>query len=120
MKYFYYNANPKGLFTEDCTCRSISVAEGITWEECHKKLSDLSRQYGVILNDVDFIEDYLDKNLPMFDYRKMLQDVNSQYLYLGVNSIAVQCDGEGEAWNLVCCACVEIQKDNSFYDWHNH
>lgn len=71
MKYFYYNANPKGLFTEDCTCRAISVAEGISWNECHKKLSDLSREYGVILNDAKFIEDYLNKRYPKICYNNM-------------------------------------------------
>lgn len=71
MRYYFYNANPKGLFTEDCTCRSIAVAEGITWEECHEKLSDLSRKYGVILNDSRFIEDYLDKRYPRICYKDM-------------------------------------------------
>lgn len=28
--YKYYNANPKGLLTDDCVLRSISVAEGIS------------------------------------------------------------------------------------------
>lgn len=69
MKYFYYNANPKGLFTEDCTCRSISVAEGITWEQCHEKLSNLSRREGVILNDASFIENYLDERYPKLCYK---------------------------------------------------
>ena len=71
MRYFYYNPNPKGLLTDDCVCRSISVAEGITWEECHKKLSILSRQEGMILNDVDFVEDYLDKRYNRICYYDM-------------------------------------------------
>ena len=28
MKYKFYNANPKGLFIDDCVLRSISVDEG--------------------------------------------------------------------------------------------
>ena len=64
MKYYFYNANPKGLLTDDCVCRSISVAEGISWDKCHEKLSELSRKEGMILNDVDFVEDYLDLRYP--------------------------------------------------------
>lgn len=59
--YRFYNANPKGLFTDDCVIRSISVAEGITWDECQRKLSYLSNKEAKILNDVSFVEDYLDK-----------------------------------------------------------
>ncbi len=71
MRYFFYNANPRGLFTEDCVCRSVSVAEGITWDECHEKLSILSRQEGVILNDVLFVEDYLDRRYPRICFDNM-------------------------------------------------
>ena len=71
MRYFFYNPNPKGLLTDDCVCRSISVAEGITWEQCHEKLSDLSRREGVILNDVSFVENYLDKRYPRMCYENM-------------------------------------------------
>lgn len=82
MRYFYYNANPKGIFTEDCTCRSISVAEGITWEQCHKKLSDLSRQEGVILNDAKFIEDYLDDRYSReCHYAKTIGEFAEEYPY---------------------------------------
>jgi hypothetical protein len=71
MRYVFYNANPKGLFTDDCVCRAISVAEGISWEKCHQKLSDLSRQEGKILNDVGFVENYLDKRYPRMCYDNM-------------------------------------------------
>ena len=67
-KYYFYNANPKGLFTDDCVCRAISVAEGTSWEQCHKKLSDLSRQQGMILNDVDFIEDHTALSDSLIEY----------------------------------------------------
>lgn len=71
MRYFFYNANPKGLFTDDCVCRSISVAEGITWEQCHEKLSDLSREEGKLLNDADFVEHYLDERYPRLCFYDM-------------------------------------------------
>ena len=71
MKYYFYNPNPKGLLIDDCVCRSISVAEGISWDECHEKLSFLSRQQGMILNDVDFVENYLDNRYSKICYINM-------------------------------------------------
>ena len=62
--YIFYNANPKGLFIDDCVLRSISVAEGISWSECQKKLSYLSNKEGRLLNEVVFVEKYLDERYP--------------------------------------------------------
>ena len=69
--YRYYNANPKGLLTDDCVLRSISVAEGISWNDCQKKLSYLSGKQGLLLNDLTFVEDYLDNLYPRKCYRDM-------------------------------------------------
>lgn len=62
--YRYYNANPKNILTDDCVIRGISVAEGISWDECQNKLSYLSGLEGKILNDVTFVEKYLDERYP--------------------------------------------------------
>lgn len=69
--YKFYNANPKGLFTDDCVLRSISVAEGITWQECQEKLSRLSNKEAKILNDVSFVEDYLDSKYARKCYKNI-------------------------------------------------
>lgn len=59
--YKYYNANSKGNFVNDCVVRAISVAEGKTWDDTYEKLSDLAQEEGILLDDVNFVEDYLDK-----------------------------------------------------------
>lgn len=69
--YKFYNANPLNVFTDDCTLRAISVAEGISWTECHEKLSYLSSKEGKILNDVVFIENYLNKRYPRECYKNV-------------------------------------------------
>ena len=69
--YKFYNANPKGLFTDDCVLRSISVAEGITWQECQEKISRLSNKEAMILNDVSFVEDYLDSKYKRKCYKNI-------------------------------------------------
>ena len=60
----YYNANPQKLLINDCVLRSISVAEGISWNECQEKLSYLANKKAMLLNDVEFVEEYLDNRYP--------------------------------------------------------
>ena len=71
MNYRFYNANPFNVFTDDCVLRCISVCEGISWDECHKKLSYLSAKEGKLLNDVEFVENYLDKRYPKECYKNI-------------------------------------------------
>ena len=58
--YKYYNANSRGNFVNDCVVRAISVAEGKSWDETYKELSKIAQEQGILLDDVDFVEDYLD------------------------------------------------------------
>lgn len=71
MAYKFYNANPKGLLIDDCVLRSISVAEGISWNECQEKLSKLANKEAMLLNDVRFVEGYLDDRYPRKCYDNM-------------------------------------------------
>lgn len=59
--YKYFNANAKGNFVNDCVIRAISVAEGKSWDETYEKLSDIAQKEGILLDDVNFVEDYLDE-----------------------------------------------------------
>jgi hypothetical protein len=59
--YKFYNANARGNFVNDCVIRSISLAEGKTWDETYEELSDIAQYEGILLDDVDFVEGYLDK-----------------------------------------------------------
>lgn len=58
--YKYYNANPKGNFVNDCVIRSISKAEGKTWDETYTELSKIAQKNGILLDDVNFVEPLLD------------------------------------------------------------
>ena len=57
----FYNANAKDLFVDDCTIRAISLAEDRTWNETYYKLSNLARKKGMMMDSVQFIEEYLDE-----------------------------------------------------------
>ena len=58
----YFNANKFGRNIADCTIRSISVAEGISWDKAYRKLSEYARVRGLMMNSVENIEEYLDDN----------------------------------------------------------
>lgn len=58
--YKFYNANSKGNFVNDCVIRAISVAEGKSWDTTYDELSEIAQKNGILLDDVNFVEDYLD------------------------------------------------------------
>lgn len=58
--YKFYNANVHGNFVNDCVVRAISVAECKTWDETYDELSELAQDDGILLDDVNFVEGYLD------------------------------------------------------------
>lgn len=60
--YKFYNANSKNKFVDDCTIRAISVAEDLSWNDAYFKLSNLAREKGLMMDSVEFIEDYLDEH----------------------------------------------------------
>ena len=71
--YKFHNQNQLNLFTDDCTIRAISMAEDKTWDYTYNELSDIAQKFGTLLNDRDFILNYL----------------NSKYKRLFVSSITV-------------------------------
>lgn len=60
--YKFYNANARGNFVNDCVVRAISVAERKTWDETYNRLSDIAQCEGTLIDDVNFVESYLDRN----------------------------------------------------------
>lgn len=59
--YRFLNANSKGNFVNDCVVRAISVAESKSWDDTYEELSEIAQSEGILLDDVDFVENYLDK-----------------------------------------------------------
>jgi hypothetical protein len=66
--YKFYNANAAGKFHNDCTVRAISLAEGKTWDETYEELSAIAQYNGIILDDVNFIEPFLDSRYDKICY----------------------------------------------------
>ena len=58
--YDYYNANPLGLYEDDCVIRAISCATGRSWDNVYDELSDLAQAKGTLLDKKPFVRWYLD------------------------------------------------------------
>lgn len=56
----YLNKNPLARDVNDCVIRSISCAENRTWDDVYMELSKLAQEQGIVLDDVNFVEPYLD------------------------------------------------------------
>lgn len=59
--YKFYNNNALGLFQNDCTVRAISTATNNSWDDTYEHLSNIARLEGNMMDDKDFIINYLDK-----------------------------------------------------------
>ena len=78
--YKFYNANALGLFRNDCTIRSISLAENKTWDETYDELSDLAQSQGTMMDDRNFIINYLNSKYKQIPYLpKTVGEVAGEY-----------------------------------------
>ena len=62
MKFCYYNANPLNRRVNDCTVRAISLATNLTWDEAYDRLSMFAKAQGIMMDEVEYIDDYLEDN----------------------------------------------------------
>ena len=58
--YKYYNNNPNNRHIEDCTLRAISLLTNRDWHDVYEELSNLANIDGLMMDSVEFIENYLD------------------------------------------------------------
>lgn len=68
MGYRYYNANALGKLSEDCTVRSISCATGKSWDYVYDELSDEAQAKGTMMDNSQFIREYLDERYERLPY----------------------------------------------------
>lgn len=80
--YKYYNANPYNRQIKDCVLRSISLLTNRTWQETQDELSNLAMNKGYMIDDVVFVEEYLDNKYPReCHYSKTIGEFAKEYPY---------------------------------------
>lgn len=58
--FHFYNANPKGRITGDCTFRAIATALDLPWNQVVLEMAELSCETGYAINDKKGIERYME------------------------------------------------------------
>lgn len=108
--YRYYNANPLGRKVNDCTVRAIALATGESWDSTYNYLSDYAQQEAVMMDNVMYIDKFLDKNFEKIytnekGYNMTVDDVSKRW-YKGTYLITMK--------NHITC-CI----DGIIYDTFN-
>lgn len=55
----YYNNNPFQRRVNDCAVRAYALATEQSWDSAYQELAKYSRQQGITLSEVEFINEYL-------------------------------------------------------------
>lgn len=80
--YKYYNANPHHRHIDDCVIRALSLLTNKSWNELYDELSDISNNQGYMVDNVEFVEDYLDKRYKReCHYSKTLEEFVKEFPY---------------------------------------
>lgn len=81
MSYKFYNANAMGRLENDCTIRALSCATGKSWDYVYEHLSDIAQAEGTMMDDRDFIIEYLDRRYKRVPVKKgmTIGEVSTKY-----------------------------------------
>lgn len=60
--FHFYNANPKGKYTGDCTVRAVATVLGKTWEKVTMELALQAIETGYSVNSTESTDMYLEKH----------------------------------------------------------
>lgn len=74
--FIYYNANPYEIITNDCAIRAIALALSENWNKIYKKLNDFCKKQNGTLNDLIYIESYLNDNFELIYKRNKNNQLN--------------------------------------------
>lgn len=78
--YEYYNANAIGKLEEDCVIRAISCATGKSWDYVYEHLSDLAQERGTMIDNAEFVLDYLDRRYePVVRLGRTIGETSNMY-----------------------------------------
>ena len=105
--YKFYNNNALGLYENDCSVRAIATATGNTWDDTYKHLSNLARLQGTMMDDKDFIRNYLDERYErIYDIPRTVGEVAGAYpdnILLITMSAHITCSKYGVIYDSFDC-----------------
>lgn len=107
----YHNQNPLKREVSDCVVRAISLAEDESWDKTYSRLSQIARMNGTLLDDVSFVEPYLNSKYEKVCYwcdkcNKTVSDIASEYnkgIYLVTMKGHITCIIDGTLYDTWDC-----------------
>lgn len=114
--WVYKNKNPLGRQVNDCVIRAISLAEGRSWDDVYSELSKKAQEEGTLIDDVNFVEFYLNDRYKKMCYKKKglkisLNDFARQFnrgVYLVTMQGHITCVINGIIYDIWDCGLKEI------------
>ena len=78
--YRFYNKNSHGNYIDDCVIRAIATLTDRTWQGVYNELSALAGEQGLMFDNVEFVEEYLDKRYPrQCHYSKTVGEFSEEF-----------------------------------------
>lgn len=109
----YYNANAKGRFQNDCTVRAISCATNKSWDYVYEHLSDIAQAQGTMMDDREFIIEYLDRRYKRVPYiRGKVGKISEQFannIILITMQNHITCSKYGIIYDTFDCTNREVE-----------
>ncbi len=115
MEFIKYNNNPKNKKTGDCVIRAIATATNSSWEYVYIKLAELGIRKGLIINDPNNWQKYLE----ILGYKKQKMPRRSDRTRYTLEEFATEIAEENKIYLVRLAGHLTVIKNKNLIDTWN-
>lgn len=115
MEFIKYNNNPKNKKTGDCVIRAIATATNSSWEYVYIKLAELGIRKGLIINDPNNWQKYLE----ILGYEKQKMPRRSDRTRYTLEEFATEIAEENKIYIVRLAGHLTVIKNKNLIDTWN-
>ena len=115
MEFIKYNNNPKNKKTGDCVIRAIATATNSNWEYVYIKLAELGIRKGLIINDSNNWQKYLE----ILGYEKQKMPRRSDRTRYTLEEFATEIAEENKIYLVRLAGHLTVIKNKNLIDTWN-
>ncbi len=115
MEFIKYNNNPKNKKTGDCVIRAIATATNSSWEYVYIKLAELGIRKGLIINDPNNWQKYLE----ILGYEKQKMPRRSDRTRYTLEEFATEIAEENKIYLVRLAGHLTVIKNKNLIDTWN-
>lgn len=115
MEFIKYNNNPKNKKTGDCVIRAIATAINSSWEYVYIKLAELGIRKGLIINDPNNWQKYLE----ILGYEKQKMPRRSDRTRYTLEEFATEIAEENKIYIVRLAGHLTVIKNKNLIDTWN-